>query len=204
MSLNAKTQNARAKTLTNSSGRWSIDHGKGLEDLYANAKGSVFTNFGAGNLPAGATSPGLNEQIGSGMNRSKGGQSFFGFGRGNTRSSVDTKNLGTENVAGYGESGSKQVAPKQRGTGGVLGFTTFRVPMTDHDYGKNKDGVEALAKSSWFTQGLFAGPGKGGLKKYGSTMTGLGNRSSSTGRTDGGAGVGKQSRDNVKKGGDYQ
>ena len=51
MSLDAKTQQAKSKTLTNSEGRWSIDHGKGLEDLYANAKGSIFTNFGGGNLP---------------------------------------------------------------------------------------------------------------------------------------------------------
>ena len=50
MSLDAKTQEARSKTLNNSSGRWSIDHGKGLEDLYADAKGSIYTAMGGGNI----------------------------------------------------------------------------------------------------------------------------------------------------------
>tara|TARA_B100001093_G_scaffold215047_1_gene206348 strand:+ start:34529 stop:35095 length:567 start_codon:yes stop_codon:yes gene_type:complete len=187
MSLDAKTQNARSKTLTNSSGRWSVDEslkGKGLEALYAKASGSIYTAMGGGNLPAGAVSPGLNEQIGSGMNRTNGGQSFFGFGRGNDRGSAE--NLGSENIAGGGR---KQQPPKQRGEGGVLGFTTFRVPMTDHDYGANAQKVEELAQSSWYTQGLK------GPKKYGTTMTGLGGRSkSSRGREDGGAGSGGQSK----------
>lgn len=190
MSLDPKTQQARAKTLTNSSGRWSIDHEKGLESLYANASGSVFTAFGGGNLPAGATSPGLDEQIGGGVNRSSGGQSFFGFGRGNTRGSATS--FGSENIAGGGR---KAQPPKQRGEGGVLGFTTFRVPMTDHDYGADAGAVKSLAMTSWFTQGLDK------PAKYGATMTGLGFRSESTGRTDGGAGVGRQSRDNNTGGG---
>ena len=72
MSLDAKTANARSKTLNNSSGRWSVDEGlggKGLEALYANAKGSIYTAMGGGNLPAGAKSPGLNDQIGTMIKR---------------------------------------------------------------------------------------------------------------------------------------
>ncbi len=187
MSLDSKTQEARAKTLNNSSGRWSIDHGKGLEDLYADAAGSIFTAFGGGNLPAGAKSPGLNTQIGKGeINRSEGGQSFFGFGRGNRRNSTG-KNLGSENVAG-GEGRGTQ-APKQKGSVEIKGFTTFRVPMTDHDYGANKDEVANLAMASWFTQGLKD------PKKYGTTMKGLGGRS--TNSRAGGA----QTRDNASKNG---
>ena len=191
MSLDSKTQEARAKTLNNSGGRWSIDHGKGLEDLYANAKGSIYTNFGGGNLPAGAKSPGLNEQIGKGANRTEGGQSFFGFGRGNTRGSAE--NLGSENVAG-GDGRGKQ-PPKQKGSIEIKGFTTFRVPMTDHDYGANKDEVKNLAMASWFTQGLKD------PAKYGATMKGLGGRSTNS------RSGGKQRRDNANTdggGGGYQ
>lgn len=191
MSLDAKTQQAKSKTLTNSEGRWSIDHGKGLEDLYANAAGSVFTNFGGGNLPAGAKSPGLNDQIGKGsVNRSEGGQSFFGFGRGNTRGSAT--NLGSENIAGGGR---KAQPPKQKGSVEIKGFTTFRVPMTDHDYGTNKDEVKNLAMASWFTQGLKD------PAKYGATMKGLGGRSTNS------RSGGKQTRDNASTdggGGGYQ
>ena len=53
MSLDAKTADARSKTLNNSSGRWSIDHGKGLEDLYANAGGSIYTAMGGPLIPGG-------------------------------------------------------------------------------------------------------------------------------------------------------
>ena len=184
MSLDAKTADARSKTLNNSSGRWSIDHGKGLEDLYATGGGSIYTAMGGGNIPAGANSPGLNEQIGSGMNRTSGGQSFFGFGRGNVQArggeqGASLKNAGSENIAG-GDGLGKQ-APKQKGSVEIKGFTTFRVPMTDHDYGSNAEGVKTLAMASWYTQGLDA------PAKYGSKMTGLGGRSkSSRGRTDGG------------------
>jgi len=181
MSLDPKTQNARAKTLTNSDGRWSIDHGKGLEDLYANAKGSVYTAMGGGNLPAGAKSPGLNDQIGSGMNRTEGGQSFFGFGRGNTRGSAE--DLGKENIAGGGR---KAQPPKQKGSIEIKGFTTFRVPMTDHDYGANVGAVETLAMASWYTQGL----GSKEVKRYGNTMKGLGGRSQNS------RSGGKQAQDN--------
>jgi hypothetical protein len=191
MSLDAKTADARSKTLNNSSGRWSIDHGKGLEDLYANAKGSIYTAMGGGNIPAGAKSPGLNDQIGKGMNRTEGGQSFFGFGRGNVQArggSQGQSATGSENVAG-GEGRGKQ-APKQKGSVEIKGFTTYRVPMTDHDYGANAAGVKSLAMASWYTQGLDK------PAKYGQTMTGLGGRSkSSRGRTAGG-------KDNARSGGD--
>jgi len=194
MSLDAKTANARSKTLNNSSGRWSVDEGlggKGLEALYANAKGSIYTAMGGGNLPAGAKSPGLNDQIGNGMNRTEGGQSFFGFGRGNVQDrggSQGSKGVGSENVAG-GEGRGKQ-APKQKGSVEIKGFTTYRVPMTDHDYGANAAGVKDLAMASWYTQGLDK------PAKYGQKMTGLGGRSkSSRGRTAGG-------KDNARSGGD--
>lgn len=191
MSLDAKTADARSKTLNNSSGRWSIDHGKGLEDLYANAKGSIYTAMGGGNIPAGAKSPGLNDQIGSGMNRTEGGQSFFGFGRGNVQARGGKQGqsaTGSENVAG-GDGRGKQ-APKQKGSVEIKGFTTYRVPMTDHDYGSNAAGVKSLAMASWYTQGLD------NPAKYGTTMTGLGGRSkSSRGRTAGG-------KDNARSGGD--
>ena len=53
---------------------------------------------------------GLNDQIGKGkVNRSEGGQSFFGFGRGNTRGSAT--DLGSENIAGGGR---KEQPPKQK------------------------------------------------------------------------------------------
>lgn len=162
MSLDPKTQAARAKMLNTQKDRWSIGHANGLQDLYANAAGSIYTAMGGGNLPAGAKSPGLNQQIGAsggkGINRTDGGQSFFGFGRGNDRSS-SSENHGTENISG----GQGAKAPKMRGTGGVLGFTTFRAPMTDHDYGSNKEAVETLAMSSWYTQNL----GSKDVVKYG-------------------------------------
>ena len=43
--------------------------------------------------------------------------------------------VGSENVAG-GDGRGKQ-APKQKGSVEIKGFTTYRVPMTDHDYGSD-------------------------------------------------------------------
>ena len=169
--------NARAETLTNPAGRWSIKHGKGLEDLYKNAAGSIYTCMGGGNLPGGAQSPGLNEQIGSGMNCYGKTQSFFGYGRGNDSKTSDGKDRGvkggegTENVAGKG----RNQAPRQKGSIDIKGFTTHRVPMTDHDYGGNAGAVQKLAESSWYTTGLTSS-----TVKYGTSMTGLDGRSVST------------------------
>ena len=103
---------------------------------------------------------------------------------GNTRGSAT--DLGSENIAGGGR---KEQPPKQKGSVEIKGFTTFRVPMTDHDYGTNKDEVKNLAMASWFTQGLKE------PAKYGATMKGLGGRSTNS------RSGGKQTRDNSKDGG---
>ena len=170
------TQKARQKMMRTAADRWSLDGG--IEKLYNNSKGSIYTGEAAGNLPVAGSAPGLDEQI-------KQGVDFFGYGRGSnvgSRLGDQGKNNASEkmNVAGQG----RQKAVRQRGQAEFGRFKTKQSAMDQNNSQYGKDGGAANASASWYTSGLDD------VKKYGNVLSGnidggLGGREGSTrGRTD--------------------
>ena len=153
----SNTAQARAKTLTSSEDRWSVNSTgavQGLEGLYASGAGSIYTNLPGGNLSTAASAPKLDEQINKGVN-------FFGYGRGveNSRTSGDKRNMtqsekasGTMNVAGAGR--QQDTSKGRTGEHDFLRFQTKQKAMGQDKSQFGSDGGLAAAQSSWYTKNV--------------------------------------------------
>jgi len=181
------TAQARASTLTSSKDRWSVNSTggvQGLEGLYANGDGSIYTKMGGGNLAQTGASPGLNEQINTGVN-------FFGYGRGSSAARLGEQGEvsdGKMNVAGQG----REQTIRQ---GDNFDFGRFKVKQSAMDQSKSQYGADGglkAARASWYTKNVHDSV------KYGNSKMDLSGRGSSTrGRTDASSltnGSGKQSK----------
>ena len=188
------TANARSAMLTSSKDRWSVNPTggtQGLEGLYANGEGSIYTKLGGGATAQADSSPGLNAQIETGVN-------FFGYGRG--KENMDKRlgdqgerASGTMNIAGQGREKDSAIAP-----GSAFDFGRFKTKQKAMGQDKSQFGTDGglkAARASWYTKNVHDSVKYGSAAIMGNVA---GGRTESTrGRTNASSltnGSGKQSK----------